>query len=92
MIFKDLSGTLYTNISRRLLQYVEGLGVPRSLCEDVVQDTWVDAAQHAAQNPGEYTEAELRSWLRKIAHSKAPGEPIIPSTTTPRRDLDARMA
>jgi len=47
------------------------LGVPRDLCEDVVQETWLRAFKQRKQFCGDHWLDELHSWLCAIAHNLA---------------------
>ena len=54
-----------------MVRLAERLGVPQSLCEDVVQEVWIRALMQGKEFHGEGALAELCAWLCGIAHHVA---------------------
>lgn len=68
---KSLPDNVYRELSARMAQYAERLGVPPDRCEDVVQEAWKHALEKAKDLHGEPTLAEFRSWFCEIVHNVA---------------------
>ena len=67
----QLSDEVYKALSARMVRLARRLGVPQSLCEDVVQEAWVHAFVQAKEFAGERALEKLGSWLRVIVHNVA---------------------
>jgi RNA polymerase sigma factor (sigma-70 family) len=68
---KHLPDGVYRAWSARMVRLAERLGVPQSLCEDVVQEVWIRALMQGKEFHGEGALAELCAWLCGIAHHVA---------------------
>jgi RNA polymerase sigma factor (sigma-70 family) len=68
---KHLPDGVYRAWSARMVRLAGRLGVPQSLCEDVVQEAWVHAFVQAKEFAGERALGKLGSWLRVIVHNVA---------------------
>ena len=68
---KRLPEEIYRVLTVRLSRMAQKLGVPKDLCEDVAQETWLRALKQRKQFRGEHSLDELHSWLGAIAHNLA---------------------